>query len=56
MHVVFHYCFGSAHPFGFNAVMVDGSVRRIRYDVDFATFRHLCSRVDGQRVDWSMLE
>jgi prepilin-type N-terminal cleavage/methylation domain-containing protein len=43
-----HGSFGSSHPSGFNAVLADGSVRAIRYDVPLAVFMSLCSRYDGQ--------
>jgi prepilin-type N-terminal cleavage/methylation domain-containing protein len=44
--------FGSAHPTGFNAVAVDGSVRMIRYDVNLKdVFRPYLSRDDGAVFD-----
>jgi prepilin-type N-terminal cleavage/methylation domain-containing protein len=39
--------FGSSHAGAFNAVLVDGSVRSISYNVDAETFRRLCVRNDG---------
>ncbi len=39
--------FGSAHPTAFNAVMGDGCVRSIRYDVSAEIFRRACVRNDG---------
>jgi prepilin-type N-terminal cleavage/methylation domain-containing protein/prepilin-type processing-associated H-X9-DG protein len=45
-----HYSFGSAHPAGMNALLADGSVRTIRYEVDLTTFMRLCVRNDGQVV------
>lgn len=39
--------FGSTHDGAFNAVLVDGSVRSISYNVDAETFRRLCVRNDG---------
>lgn len=38
--------FGSSHTGAFNAVMVDGSVRSISYNVDYETFRRVCVRND----------
>lgn len=43
--------FGSAHPGGLHAVLCDGSVRTINYDIDLRTFGYLCNRFDGQIVD-----
>jgi prepilin-type processing-associated H-X9-DG protein len=40
--------FGSAHPSGFNAVFVDGSVRHIRYSVNVNNLRRACVVNDGQ--------
>jgi prepilin-type N-terminal cleavage/methylation domain-containing protein len=31
--------FGSAHPSGFTVALADGSVRHVRYSIDFAAFR-----------------
>ncbi|HTN01687.1 MAG TPA: DUF1559 domain-containing protein [Planctomycetaceae bacterium] len=42
--------FGSSHAGAFNAVLVDGSVRSISYNVDAETFRRLCVRNDGQTL------
>ncbi len=42
--------FGSSHDGAFNAVLVDGSVRSISYNVDAETFRRLCVRNDGQTL------
>jgi prepilin-type N-terminal cleavage/methylation domain-containing protein/prepilin-type processing-associated H-X9-DG protein len=39
--------FGSAHPFGFNACFVDGSVRHVRYGVDLRTWTLACVRNDN---------
>ncbi len=41
---------GSAHPAGIQAVMCDGSVRMIAYNVDFPTYAFLLYRMDGQPV------
>ncbi|MDB5347245.1 MAG: hypothetical protein JWP89_5622 [Schlesneria sp.] len=38
--------FGSSHDGAFNAVLVDGSVRSISYNVDAETFRRVCVRND----------
>jgi len=42
--------FGSAHPAGFNAVLGDGSVRNLTYDVDLVVLTFLCNREDGQVI------
>jgi prepilin-type processing-associated H-X9-DG protein len=42
---------GSAHPGGFNAVMADGSVRRINYNIDLTVQYALCNRMDGLVVN-----
>jgi len=42
--------YGSAHPGGFNVVMCDGSVRTVSYNIDTATFGHLCNRRDGEVI------
>jgi prepilin-type processing-associated H-X9-DG protein len=39
--------FGSAHPGGFNASMVDGSVRLVNYDIEKNAFQALTNRRDG---------
>lgn len=39
--------FGSAHDSGFNAVLCDGSVQTISYEVDTAAHRSYGSRIDG---------
>jgi prepilin-type N-terminal cleavage/methylation domain-containing protein len=41
------YGFGSAHQGGMVGVFGDGSVRAVRYDVDFPTFQQICGRSDG---------
>jgi prepilin-type processing-associated H-X9-DG protein len=41
---------GSAHPAGMNAVMCDGSVRLISYNIDFNMYAFLAFRNDGQPV------
>ena len=51
----YYMMFGSAHPTGFNAVMCDGSVHMISYDIEYETHRCLHNRKDGQPVDKSML-
>jgi prepilin-type N-terminal cleavage/methylation domain-containing protein len=47
---------GSAHEAGFNAVMADGAVHFIRYDVNLNTLRALSDRADGVPIDWSTVE
>jgi prepilin-type N-terminal cleavage/methylation domain-containing protein len=42
--------FGSVHPGGWYAVMCDGSVRSISYDVDKFVHRHMANRGDGQTI------
>jgi len=42
--------FGSAHPGGFNAVLCDGSVRNISYNIDVNTFMGLGNRADGKQL------
>ena len=39
--------FGSAHPGTWHAVLCDGSVRAISYDIDITTHRRLANRRDG---------
>ena len=41
------YAFGSPHPSGFGAVLCDGSVRTIGFDVDPTAFRNATDRRDG---------
>ncbi|MDC0934909.1 DUF1559 domain-containing protein [Pirellulales bacterium] len=43
--------FGSSHPGGFNAGMVDGSVQRFDYDINLDIFKRLGARADGQIVN-----
>ena len=43
--------FGSSHTGGFNAVMGDGSVKFIRYDIDAANWMRLCLVADGQVIN-----
>lgn len=45
------YIFGSAHPAGFQAVMCDGAVRTIGYDVDLEVHRRLGHRFDELPID-----
>lgn len=47
----YYVMFGSAHPTGFNAVMCDGSVHLISYDIEYETNRRLHNRKDGQPID-----
>jgi prepilin-type N-terminal cleavage/methylation domain-containing protein len=43
--------FGSSHPAGFQAVLADGSVRTIGYQIDPTTLRNLGNISDGQVID-----
>jgi prepilin-type N-terminal cleavage/methylation domain-containing protein len=47
--------FGSAHPMGMNAVLCDGSVRVIRYNISPDVFRRFVNRKDGEAFDTSSL-
>ena len=47
---LYGFCFGSAHTGGINAVMGDGSVHTINYDVDQELFNRLGNRGDGEVV------
>jgi hypothetical protein len=42
--------FGSAHPTVWYAVMCDGAVRALSYDIDLTTHKRLANRHDGQPV------
>jgi prepilin-type N-terminal cleavage/methylation domain-containing protein len=46
------YSFGSAHPFGFHAVMCDGSVHPIAFDIHLKTHERLVDRRDGRAVEF----
>ncbi len=48
--------YGSAHSGGMQAVLADGSVRRIGYGANPATFRALCVRNDTEVVNPSNLD
>ncbi len=45
--------FGSSHSTGFNAVLADGSVQSLSYNIDFDVFKLLSSRNDGKAIDGS---
>ena len=45
-----HGSFGSAHASGFNAVLCDGAITHITYEVDREVHRRLGNREDGQPV------
>ncbi len=45
---VYHYQFGSAHAGGMNALLADGSVTSVNYEVDRETFNRLGHRDDGE--------
>jgi prepilin-type N-terminal cleavage/methylation domain-containing protein len=55
-HLPLPYQFGSAHTSSWGAAFCDGSVRRIRYDIDPLVHESLGHRNDGGRVDPSMYE
>ncbi|MFO0927578.1 MAG: DUF1559 domain-containing protein [Gemmataceae bacterium] len=44
------YLFGSSHVSGINALMGDGAVRPIRYEVNATIFNNLGDRRDGQTI------
>jgi prepilin-type N-terminal cleavage/methylation domain-containing protein len=48
--------FGSRHPGSFNVVLVDHSVRKIRFTCNPMMFQNLCVRDDGNAVNFSELE
>jgi prepilin-type processing-associated H-X9-DG protein len=50
LHGKIHYQFGSAHPGGVNALIADGSVTGITFDVDPETFNRLGHREDGEVI------
>jgi prepilin-type N-terminal cleavage/methylation domain-containing protein/prepilin-type processing-associated H-X9-DG protein len=43
---------GSAHPGVFNMVFCDGSVHKVRYDIDLKVHQSLSNRKDSQTVDF----
>jgi prepilin-type processing-associated H-X9-DG protein len=48
-----HFSYGSAHSFGFNAALCDGSVRVIRYSIAAQVYQRLGNRKDGFAIDAS---
>lgn len=50
------YRFGSMHVGSMNAVMVDRSVRRIRYSVALEHFQSLAVRDEAGLIDWQQVE
>ena len=42
--------FGASHPGGFNALLADGSVRKLSFSIDATVFRLLGERKDGQAL------
>jgi prepilin-type N-terminal cleavage/methylation domain-containing protein len=42
--------FGSAHPTAWHALLCDGSVKAIPYDIDIAAHKRLANRFDGEVV------
>jgi prepilin-type N-terminal cleavage/methylation domain-containing protein len=49
------YRFGSIHPAGFNALLGDGSVRMIRFNIDATIFNNLGHARDGASIDHGSL-
>lgn len=47
--------FGSSHPVAFGAVVADGSVRTIRYDVDLELFKEVGTIAGGEPISHSGL-
>lgn len=47
--------FGSAHPSGWNAAFCDGSVRRLKFDIDLSVHRRLGNRHDLSPIDDGLL-
>jgi prepilin-type N-terminal cleavage/methylation domain-containing protein/prepilin-type processing-associated H-X9-DG protein len=48
--------FGGPHPGGMNVLMVDGSVRTIKWTISQPIFAALCDRRDGTAIDWSQVD
>ncbi len=48
------FCFGSAHPSGWNVCFADGSVRTMRYTIDLNVHSALGSRNSGEVFDDSL--
>jgi prepilin-type processing-associated H-X9-DG protein len=48
-----NYTLGSAHSSGMNAVMADGSVTSLAYDVNLEILNRLGNRYDGEVLDSS---
>jgi prepilin-type N-terminal cleavage/methylation domain-containing protein len=46
------YRFGSSHRAGFQGVFCDGSVHLIEYTINPTTFHNLCSRNDGNSINF----
>ncbi len=49
--IAYWQMFGSAHPYGINAVFADGSVRAISYTIFNPIFQLLCRKNDGLLID-----
>lgn len=49
------WCFGSAHSSGWGAVLCDGSVHFLSYDLDRVVHARLGNRQDGEVIDGSVL-
>lgn len=43
--------FGSSHPSAFNALLLDGSLRPLKYTVDLEVFSNLGNRSDGKIIE-----
>jgi prepilin-type processing-associated H-X9-DG protein len=48
--------FGSSHISGVNVLYCDGSVRMVRYGVDFQVWRNVTTRNGGELIDFSTVE
>lgn len=46
----FYQMFGSAHPAAWHALLCDGSVKAIPYDIDIVAHKRLANRFDGEIV------
>jgi hypothetical protein len=46
----FWQMFGSAHPYGLNALLADGSVRNFRYSIANPIWQVLCRKSDGSAL------
>jgi prepilin-type processing-associated H-X9-DG protein len=53
--IAYWQVFGSAHSGGINAVLADGSVRALRYNMSNPVFQVLCRKSDGIALNLSGL-